>query len=69
MSGPAAWKFLLLFLLKLTRSTWLEEPVVVENVGRGMVEQVEEGPRPNLKITLMKKKKEKIYDLEFRNIL
>ena len=35
--------------------TWLEEPVVVENVGRGIVEHVEEGPRPNLKNAIMKK--------------
>ena len=35
--------------------TWLEEPDVVENVGRGIVEQVEEGPRPNLKNTMKKK--------------
>ena len=29
--------------------------MVVENVGRGIVEQVEEGPRPNLENTMKKK--------------
>ena len=50
--GPG-WK--ISFLTGVVIYTWLEEPVVVENVGRGIVEQVEEGPRPNLKNTMKKK--------------
>ena len=50
------WKFS--FLTGVVIFTWLVEPVVVENVGRGIVEQVEDGPRPNLKSTMMKKEKE-----------
>ena len=43
------------FLKEVIICAWLEEPVVVENVGRGIVEQVEEGPRPNLENTMKKK--------------
>ena len=43
------------FLKEVIICAWLEEPVVVENVGRGIVEQVEEGPRPNLENKMMRK--------------
>ena len=45
---------MIFFLKEVIICAWLEEPVVVENVGRGIVEQVEEGPRPNLENTKMK---------------
>ena len=48
--GKFAW-----FLKEVIICAWLEEPVVAENVGRGIVEQVEEGPRPNLENTMMRK--------------
>ena len=52
--------------------------MVVENVGRGIVEQVEEGPRPNLEnkmmrkeigVEMMKKEKEGADDLKILDLI